>query len=1266
MPNVLGINGAQLEKPTKFAPLYTATWSSGLWTNRSPLANPPQERLTNRFYGPAGDVLIDGLNTEVTNRLTLGRRPGNSVFDTVNTYNAVDRFYDFRLYNASIEKILVMVDQANAMYALDATTNTRQLVWTKSAGAGQTYMQSIGDILYFANGVDNKKWMQTMFNGVIGGQWQPNEQLNTASTPFLNTWLIDPNGNIEQLTGAALPVVWVFANADTVQIFTGLGNANSVLQAGDQITFPSPNAQGMGGMVASWLDGQTVTVTVVDFTSIFFNFAVPGGNYPQTNEHAGTYVSAYPGDGTPITGPTQPHWSTQVPSAANNFAGGITHDGTAVWTNRGTPVENWGIKPPTTVLTPTVDGGASVWEADTYYSLVSAIIDSNGNLQQVTKAGTGGTGSHPSWNKILNGFTYDGVGTTAVTWKMVATAAMMTWQPNTFYPAGSFLIETASGTQCLFQSSPPTTPYITGSVSASIWAAPHSGNVGAWDGVNAYNTGNPSNPPSGLPYPTNINTSLASVNNLTGFDFAITPGGGGVFEWNTINSAGETTGTTDPFPGENENLYIIITANIEVPVPGNYSFVVSHGDGLQLGIGGGATFVSGTAPVNISGTLTALNGYAFAPAGTNENVTMNGGNQFIDTYVYNFSNAGVYPIEINMARWDKNNAGLSVTCNGNILPSGQPTGGAYSGSVEPSPWPAWTLADAPAYPSISDGNGRIQWNNIGPATDFVWMASQKFTLPNTTIVDTNINIEAPYESGYSGSSAPSWATGVDDLTAQGGGSTLQWINLGPSTAPPVGTISTFNGGWVYAISLVNTLDDTVSNATPISAATGNFVGALGVFLPPGDGLQNLTIDPQADYVAIWRSTDGQSTPFLIPGPNDYDAPITIPLSQYLKFGYTDTTPDTGLNNLISAPILGENTPPPPGAINLTFYLNRLFYSVGPVVNWTSGPDTPAGNGYNGSAPQNFDEQVSLVKRIVPITAGALVFTVSDINLIQGNGTSNNPIQAATPFVEGVGLLSYNALDVQGSLIGLFSTDHEFLVLDPANGVSSYGMPLGDQFALQNGQPGSNWNPANVYVAWHVSGQDQAWYVSDGQYGWYRVMTTPAPESGLTWSPFAQIVPGVKAVQSIEVTPGVHRLLLGPTGTGQILYRDVTNWQDGGQNYPANAILGSIVLAQPGQMALIPYLTTESVKVGTPLTLGVLVDECLPYYTGSFDTLKRWTNDPPNLRPSTSLWAQRFYFSELDDNAAAMRHMQVNFSWAAENQPSEILTATIYGGFIQES
>ena len=917
MSNNLGLAGAQLAKPAKFAPLYTGRWSSGLWTNRSPLRDATTSRISEKFYGQAGDALIAGSNVEITNKLTLARRPGTSVYDS-NSYTGVDRFYEFRLFNQNIEEIILMVDQANALYSLSGGVKTS--VWTKSAGAGQTYMQSVGNTLYFANGVDNKKWLQTL------NTWQANFQYGQGITPFLTTFVIDSNGFIQQLLGSIAPIVSYSISAPTstsgpVITLTSSISLATLFSTGDII------ALDIDAFTTGYYDLLTpalfpdATVLTVSGSSMTVTWPFPTilpYTLPVTTTAASGSAIAFNG-GTPVSGGTIPTFSNIAPSVTNGFPnkfkGGWTTDNTVLWVNHGPLVENWGIK----------------------------------NI--------------------------------------------------------------------------PTVP---------------------------------------------ITTAFSSVTYL----------------------------------------------------------------------------------------------------GTNGQIQQ------------------------------------------------------------------WVTG-------VSFGSGSL-------------------------VVDSNNNIQKVTTSGVPAGPEPNWATTLGGTTTDG---TTTW------TLVYLSALSPSNGGFQYCVALVNSLDDTYSNASQMSPATGNFSGAQGIFLPPGAGLPSInraphtvvpgtTLDFQADYVAIFRTTDGKSVPFLIPGTDG--TTWTMRLSDYLIHGFVDTTLDTALNNLISAPIAGENTPPAPGALNLVYHLNRIWYSIGNVVYWTSGPDAPEGNGLNGSNPLNFDSQPSLVKRLVPTTSGMLVFTVSDVYIIQGLGTQSSPIQGSQPLLPGIGLLSYNALDINGAIIGLFTTDNQFIILDPSAGTVYAGFPIGDQFSLNNGGLGTSWNPSNVYVAWHVQGEDQAWYVSDGANGWYRLMTTPAPETGYTWSPFASITGGVDALQSIEVTPGVHRLLLGPVSTGEIMQRDLSVFSDNGTPYSAYAVVGSAVLTQPGQVAQVAHIVTDAVKIGSPLTLGILVDEALPYYTGPIDILKDFVSDPPNLPTSKSFYSQRFYLSDNPSVLATMRHVQIMVIFSpADVVMNELLTMTLFGTYLQE-
>ena len=174
--------------------------------------------------------MIDGSNVEISNRLTPIRRPGNSVYNS-QTFSGVDFFYDFRLFNGSTEQIKVIVDTTAALY--DGTgPNTKNLIWTKSTGAGQTIPLGVGNNLFFGNGVDQKKWVQTLIT------W-------AASTTFglnnLQTFIIDTNGNIQQLTAAIVPISTVQTDSAVPQNVTivrsGTTNLTSVTAVGATGTF---------------------------------------------------------------------------------------------------------------------------------------------------------------------------------------------------------------------------------------------------------------------------------------------------------------------------------------------------------------------------------------------------------------------------------------------------------------------------------------------------------------------------------------------------------------------------------------------------------------------------------------------------------------------------------------------------------------------------------------------------------------------------------------------------------------------------------------------------------------------------------------------------------------------------------------------------------------------------------------------------------------------------------------------------------------------
>jgi hypothetical protein len=1400
MPAQIPANGGQPQKPTKSASLYTGRFFQGLNTNRSPLRMGGMTWIYEKFYGGQNDALIGGLNTEISNRLTLCRRPGNPVYTNPTsgvvsaTFDDVDRFESFHLLGPTTEDIDVMIDtvgtsggdQPSIWTGLDATGvrgtfpggSKKQLVFQKSV-AQQAYMESVGNTLFFGDGAEQRKWLET----VITWASIPSGVLSAGQYPYYTTYLVDSNFNIQQLIGT---------------ILNNSGSSNHVTIASDGVTvtlnFASAGVVTNSGLVSGTtaLPQSGSPVTFIDFTTVtqlngqlgyVTNIAGAVVTVVLTTAVAPHSVVSDPGNmiivngGTPTKGNSEPTWATVAlaPAAVWPFPDNVlTIDGTALWINRSlvtstqaAGIFNWGIKGPTGQLakvSPNI--GSGTWQPNTYYSLDGVLIDSNGNLQQVSTVGTGGAVT-PTWQTSV-GLVTSATGGTAK-WTMIQTAASLTYASGTVYcpehvdpisgqpvnGTGQYIKQNAAGVPCLFQLQPNIQPQIIQQA-----ATPSNTNMSAGDYVDLWYYAGDGN--SGLfkpvPATTGGATATAKVNSLI-FNPGPDPNEQPMVNA-TLNQAGEITGVTTPWASATANysmvalFSVLITPEFMLATGGQCQLLISHDDGMVIGCA--QSNVTWAGPQNLNGqSVSALNSFALI-GGNNVNGDVE------DTGIITFPNAGVYDFEINYFQ-NINEQTLVVQMNGftpppavgpytvtscanasagstvyaGTFPVGvaSPVGQTFdvtgfvtnpgnngywpctaattthltltnpNGVAEtatavatcksirtmaaasaPS-WPSWGVGSAPGYPSVTEqgsypGNGHgvyaptggtATWNNHGPAADFVFKANQSFTLADTITTDVNQNQEAPYRTGYTSTVQPTWQKALNALTTDN--PNLVWINQGPQASTANPTTLTAASGWKYGVALVNSLDDTVSNMSQFSPTTGPVTNASYINIPAGYGLPPIAqIDPQADYVNIYRTTDGGAIPLLIPGVDN--SGYTIPLNEYLKNGFQDTTQDTGLNTEITGAQAGENTPPALGAINLVYHLNRLWYSIGNVVYYTTGPATPDGNGLNGTAPLNFDQMPSLVKRMFPTSIGLLVFTISDVYIIAGQGTTTNPIQPGEPYLPGVGLLSYNALDNCGTIIGLLTTDGTQMMIDPGGGFIDSGQPIGNNFALRkNDVLGQNWNPSDAYVAWYVNGEDQAWYIADGQTGWYRLCATPAPETGYSWSPFAQIAggtndsPSIQAVQSIEVQPGIKRLLSGPFGTGQILRRAslaTPSFTDGAAAYRAYADIGSLVLVDPGQAAGVNFVTTECVKVGTPLTLGMLFDEAEPYTNVPFSILRNWENDPPNRPKSRSLLSQRFYVSDDEDIDAICRNIQLRVDWGTDTVQNELLTYSVFGSYYAEN
>lgn len=420
-------------------------------------------------------------------------------------------------------------------------------------------------------------------------------------------------------------------------------------------------------------------------------------------------------------------------------------------------------------------------------------------------------------------------------------------------------------------------------------------------------------------------------------------------------------------------------------------------------------------------------------------------------------------------------------------------------------------------------------------------------------------------------------------------------------------------------------------------------------------------DGISNYVLIFRTTDGEST-YL------YDGYVPNPGAGQTWY-FNDSATDRDLNFELTAPTDSTNNPPPTGLTNLTYWCGRVWGSVGNYIYYATGPDCTCGDGNSAWAPLNYFQVTSTVTKLVPYANGLLVFTVDNLHVIRGTCSATGAALTGgtaffiAPYKPGIGVLSYNAIDSYGSYIFAFTSDRRLLCFNPGAGVEDLGFPVADQW--------DGVNPANVSVAFHAFGRkDKAIFVCDGSGNVWRCDPSQLPESTACWSPKAVVAAGISLIQSVETTLG-QKQLLASSGTN-ILFRDWTSFTDAGTPYSAYATWGSLVLAEPGQLAEVEHLVVESMAVGSVPSVWVLPQELgtptllngTSLTAPSFAQLFQAVNDPPQLMPSSTVYSKRYHWAQ-SGLPSVMRHLQFKISLPPENQPNEVLGYSIYGSLKPE-
>jgi len=1159
--------------------------------------------------------MISGLNTEISPKLTLVRRPGLSVYN-LNSLPAVNRFYEFRNLVNSNEGIKVLGDFVpqspsavgtvrDVTGPIEAATRDRPgnnvTLWNKALNSGVTSFQSVGNTLYASDLLNARKYLLSTLG------WSPLSSFNQ------DQFVVDPNNNLQLNVGSQTATI---TNIEVSGYVTGY---TSLVSGTGYTSSPTVTISGGGGSGATAtctiLGGgvHTITITnpgsgyistpVIAFTGgggtgasasgtltgnsvvLFFNsttpLTVPTGaglvlsgltTVPALN---GTtiYVSSS-ANSSQVTAPFSHSilaYTTETGSATTGAGitgstspawqtaiGSITADGGAQWENRGSAVQNWGITPPanapsvTQVLAPSI---YSSWAPNTWYAPLFVIKDSNGNLQQLTTAGVTSTTAPPTWATTAGATTNDNNGGPATGYAVWTCKGPAAWQASHTYAVGDVI-------QATF------TYYIT----------------------------------TFVPSPTNTTNSFFPLLGLLAYH------GPHSLSAHLLSCLMLAVGVlVNGVWGRYESTPVTATCLFQC---------------TQSGVSGTAapswTNGLGTTVAGDGGVLWANTGNAPAWPGTGQTLTLS--TQVIDLNnniqtIQTFGKSGATP-----PVWQTTSGNTTTDNTASWL---------YSGSFGAANTGAWIYA--------------YSWENS--ITQAISTAS-----PQSPTITQNADQQVVIQ----GAGSPDTQVDTIDLwrTVQGG-ATLFYLGSIPNPAVTSSATSFYIASNVAYINTPN-----------------SFSGGQSIYLQSfGAGSFFNT-----ETVTLLAASSSQvSFAFTHANVGSMGSPIADTAGTLTNGGtwiYTDTTPDTYLNILIEAPIDYTNNPPPVGLQALTYHLGRVWGVVGNLVYYSDGPDVMSGNGEEAWSPGNVFAYPETVIRLFPTSSGLIVFTLSDVYIIQGLGTSSSPL-TSLPLLQDVGLSSYDAFDINGNIVYMYTSDNQIVSLDPSSGISEIGFAIGDQFGPENGT--QTFTPLTAHLTWHIAGSlDKGLYVSDFKGNWWRMCPTPSPETGITWSPIANFLPsigGFSAVQSVETSPGTHSLLVGPpsspSGTlGPILQRDYTVYTDNGVPYAANAVFGSLVLAQPGQLALVESLTTDSVATGIPLSLAVQLDEIAPISSGYFEGLTTFVADPTEVSESNSIYGQRFYLSQTQQPAVC-RHLQIEVNFGKDTVQNELLSMTLFGGFEQE-
>jgi hypothetical protein len=1253
MANQLQLAGGQPQKQPKYVPIFMDRAFTGLYTQRAVLHD-PSDFVTARYYGGRPDALLGGRNIELTNQLTLKRRPGLVSFGSASaTYPTPPlRAFSFQLSNGTIQ-VIIDTGTSGAMTVTscnNASAGTTVYNGTFPGGGSNGYVGLTFSIAGFvANPQNNGTYTCTASSSTtltLSNTIGVAEPHAATATTAGGVYVDNQNGTNTLLFGKGVGagqsyfvgvagVLYIGDGVDTKK-YTPLNSNGKIWNWG----ITAPTAQPSLNLTASG-SAATVWQANTNFTTMGLTKDTTGT--PQIWQLISVNANnSNPNSQFGTAGNGEPNWPT--------VEGNTVNDGSVVWTNAGA-VADWkassfytdlgwfGKSPSPSFANPGAIAVASV-------SAVYGNFKNSGSLGQTGSAANepkfSGAYPGPSGGYFDNNTHWFAIGSYATS----ASMAAMRWKKSTPYTVWSTSqTATVQGTPSFVLTN--NLPAATGTTVYIM--VPTSGGT-SYSGY--------------APFQPNQAIGLTVTDNQLSWLCL------GQAAWQANHPYVVWTGQGLPFG------CIYDGTNFQVCVTGGTSAAVAPGTSLASAV----SITAGNA-VGANTTYTLGSGSWAVTPSAGQQVTFSG-----------FTNAN-----------DPNNGTfvvVSATSNTIVVQNANGVSETHSASAIITAWATGygsTTVDGTVLWTCVGGN--VAWA-AGSATTGIWhLPTNGFQPPSKSqqFGGSQVNgggfVQSVIASGTSGAgpSQPSWASPTTNdgtiIWQQGSAvssNSLAWSyglayaysykamaatdfyaptsGGGGGNIPPNGVVMNPFGSGTNAI----------SSASPVYQISGSNTGSVntvsGAYSP----------DPQVDTIVIWRSADsasGSGSMFELT-----EIPNVPSLAGVKMWQFQDWLPSVanatypGLNILLPAPINGVNNPPPSTFLPQVYNFQRIWGANGQQVNFSGGPDTEVGN--SNEAFNAADELPFLapVVRLVRTPQGIVTFLTDSIEMIQGGPATATFF--STTMAPGIGLASYNACDVFGGEIYFFAADNTFRVLSPSLNMSQYGFPLGDQFANQPvfGSSDATWTPANVYVTVHQNGVDNCVFVSDGSTGWYRMNPHQIPGGAQgpepIWSPFAAITGGCKLVQSVETSPGIKQLLVGGTGSpATISSRSLTTFSDNGTPYDAYFVMGSITLAHPGQIALLKFLEMDLSGVGFQPTISYLLNEI----SGTFTKFVNGQNlvpqaDPPEVYGATisptSYSPNRYYFAS-NAALARCRHMQIKVDYGTNTTGSELYSLTIFGRLMVE-